>query len=371
MADFTADVSQLQSLQVELRGLANRAEGIAASIQSTGNDLGGIKSIANKGYPAKISTVQSAISKAAQGTSAASTRIGKIASTYNNCEIAAKSAISNAETTALGHLAGSSASVVTALGTLANGRGGTDGGVRPPNVFPLGIGALLVGLANTNGANKLLNPSSSGSFSEASGKTYAKWDFVKGDVDFGVESKCKVGLWKGSINMDDGSNSASASAEILTGGVKGSIKASLYKDGKLQPELSASAKAEINMVSGKVNAQKGDDNLNVHAEAEGKAGVASVKAEASVTDEGLKLEAGAEAYAVKGKLKGGIKVFGVKIDLSVEGGAGGASATVGGEVSTTKASGKLGAGLGLGAGIEVSIDWKDAAKSIYKYFRKK
>ena len=59
----------------------------------------------------------------------------------------------------------------------------------------------------------------------------------------------------------------------------------------------------------------------------------------------------------EGKVSGGITVFGVKIDLSVSGKAGGAGAKASAKVGTEAVEGELGLGLGLGLGIKGKIDW--------------
>ncbi len=93
MADFTADVAQLENLKAELKSLGSRADEIASSVNSIGNSLGGIRSLANKGYPAKIGVASGSISKAAEGTRTASARMGRIAEAYRQCETEAKAAI--------------------------------------------------------------------------------------------------------------------------------------------------------------------------------------------------------------------------------------------------------------------------------------
>ncbi len=58
-------------------------------------------------------------------------------------------------------------------------------------------------------------------------------------------------------------------------------------------------------------------------------------------------------------MKGGITIFGIKIDAAVEGKAGAIGAKAGGEVSNSKASVDVGGSLGLGVGVKISVDWSD------------
>lgn len=64
-------------------------------------------------------------------------------------------------------------------------------------------------------------------------------------------------------------------------------------------------------------------------------------------------------YFSQGKVSGGFTIFGIKIDAGVTGKAGGAGVSAEGKVTTGGVSGKIGAGLGLGAGVEISIDWSN------------
>ena len=74
---------------------------------------------------------------------------------------------------------------------------------------------------------------------------------------------------------------------------------------------------------------------------------------------GAKCKVGAEAYLAQGKVSGGFTIFGINIDAGVTGKAGGAGVNAEGKVTTGGVSGKIGAGLGLGAGVEISIDWSN------------
>lgn len=153
---------------------------------------------------------------------------------------------------------------------------------------------------------------------------------------------------------------------------KGEVGAALYKDGKLAPQIGARAEVSAVGAEGEANAAFGSKNNNVHAKVNGKAGVANAYAEASAgrmtyktesgelkTTDGVKLEAGAEAYAWEVKASAGVDVFGIKIDVGTSGKAVGAGVEIGYTQTTGGMKGKLGLGVGLGAEVEVSIDWSD------------
>ena len=114
----------------------------------------------------------------------------------------------------------------------------------------------------------------------------------------------------------------------------------------------------------------GNDTFNEHSEAKGEVLGGEAKAEAGVgvitvknsdgkevTAIGAKAEAGAEAYVAKGEISRGFTIFGVNIDVGVEGKAAAVGAKAGGSITTGGIQGEIGASLGLGVGINFSIDW--------------
>ena len=151
---------------------------------------------------------------------------------------------------------------------------------------------------------------------------------------------------------------------------KGEVGATLYKDGKLAPQLSVSGEASVVGAEGEASVGLGSENNNIHTKASGKLGTAKIKGEAGVgkityksedgqirTGYGMKGEVGAEAYVAEGTVSGGLNIFGIKIDVGLTGKFGGAGAKAGGHVTTGGASGNLHIGAGLGVGLNVSVDW--------------
>ena len=81
-----------------------------------------------------------------------------------------------------------------------------------------------------------------------------------------------------------------------------------------------------------------------------------------ISGDGVEIGGKAESYAATGKVTGGKTFFGIKIDVSIEGKAGGAGVEGGFMANDSSVSAKLGAGLGLGAGVELTVDWSGAGK---------
>ncbi len=196
------------------------------------------------------------------------------------------------------------------------------------------------------------------------------WDLSKGNLDVNVGIQAKGYLAKGEASGYVGIASGKVSAEVGSGAVGGKAGISLYENGKLSPKVYGEAKAEAALVKGKVEGQIGNEETNVHvkgegtvlgAEAKAKGGIGKITTEdssgKSVTGYGVEGKVSAEAYLVQGKVSGGVTVLGIKIDASVSGKAGGAGIKAGGSVTTNGVSGEIGAGLGLGAGVKISIDW--------------
>lgn len=199
-----------------------------------------------------------------------------------------------------------------------------------------------------------------------------KWDTKKKDADLSVSATAEGHLARGKLSGSVGDLSGSVEGKIGVVSATGTLGVSLYKDGKLSPALEGKLKLEAAAAKGKVEAQYGNEQFNGHAKAEGSVGVASVEAGGGAgmityTDEagsqktelGVQGKAGAEAYVATGELSGGVTIFGIKIDAKVRGYAGGAGASASGRFTTGGISGSIGAGLGLGGGVEISVDWSN------------
>lgn len=215
---------------------------------------------------------------------------------------------------------------------------------------------------------------------DVNGNAKVKWkkneDGSWEDASAEIEGSASFHGAKGSVEVNVGALSGSASASLLNASVNGAIGASLFKDGKLAPSVSAELKGKVNVAEGEVKAQYGDKYNNAHikasgevlgasAEASGSAGVITYKNSNGETVKaiGVQGKVGAEAYAAQGSISGGVSILGVKIDVSATGKAGGAGASASGQVTSNGASGSIGAGLGLGGGLAVAVDWSGAVEN--------
>lgn len=198
------------------------------------------------------------------------------------------------------------------------------------------------------------------------------WDVENGEAGVELGAEAEGHLAQGKLNVSYGYMNSSVTGTVGSVAATGVIGASLFKDGKFTPAIQAEVSVEGSVLSGEIENRIGTEDNNIHAKASGEllgaeaeAGVAIGKITVdgddgnSKTAYGVKAEAGAEAYLAEGEVSGGFTIFGIKIDAALEGKAGGAGVSAGGSISTAGVSGKIGAGLGLGAGLEISIDWSN------------
>lgn len=242
-------------------------------------------------------------------------------------------------------------------------------------------GSVLSG--EKTGEGKLWGISTAGTVSgailtgDASIKSRASWKFKDKDGNwdfksFGIstEAKASGAVVKGEVEGNLGYLHGKASGKAITGAVKGEAKFTLYDDGKLNPSLSIGAKAEGSVLQGDAEVGFGTDQYGVyakadgdllHAEAEAKAGVGYLgKDKDGNATYGASAEASAMASVAQGKVKGGITVFGIDIDVGVKGYAVAAGVEAGGSITTEGVTANFSGALGLGAGLDVSVDWSDA-----------
>lgn len=200
----------------------------------------------------------------------------------------------------------------------------------------------------------------------------AKWNLEKGDAGIEYGGELSGHILKGEASGNIGILGGKADASLGNVGVSGKINATLFEDGKFTPSLGAEVKGEASALKGSAQGYLGNENYNAHANASGTLFGAEASAGAqigavtyknkqgqTVTAYGVKGEVGAEAYVAEGKVSGGFTFMGIDIDIGVSGKAGGAGVEAGGSITTDGAHGEIGAGLGLGAGVEISVDWSD------------
>ena len=183
-------------------------------------------------------------------------------------------------------------------------------------------------------------------------------------------AKASGSIVSGKASGSYGALSGNAEGKVLAGEAQATGKGVLVEDGKFAPQLAVEAKAGVDVAKGSLGATLGNECFNghvgakgelLHADAHAGAGIGKITYEdekgEKQTGYGVYAEAGAEAYLAKGSISGGLTICGVKIDVSVEGKAGGAGAKGEFKAETGKLSAGLGLGFLLGGGVNVSIDW--------------
>lgn len=205
---------------------------------------------------------------------------------------------------------------------------------------------------------------------EASLKPYSKGSKERGDeskdsATFGAKGSVEAYAAKGKVQADAGFVQGEDEVKVLTGALSGSLGASLFSEGSFAPGFEAKATAEGSVFSNEASVRVGTQDFNAHVKGEGKVLTGKAEAKFHVGDGEVEAKAGAEAYVATGELSGGLTLFGVKLDASVEAKAGGAGAKAGGKVGLSSAEGELGLGVLLGLGVKVKVDWSGAQKALY------
>jgi hypothetical protein len=213
---------------------------------------------------------------------------------------------------------------------------------------------------------------------EVSTKFKSKIDFEKGEVDLiDAEVSAKGHLAKGEVSGNFGYLNGSAEGMVGYGAATGKLGISLFKKGKFSPQVEAKVKGEVAALKGKAETSFGTDDTNVHIKGDGSLMYASVEAGVAAgvitykdkngnvkQGYGVQASAGAEAYAAKGKVSGGLSLFGIDIDVGLEGKAGGAGAKASAQATTGAISGEIGLGLGVGLGLDVEVDYSKFVSNI-------
>lgn len=197
-----------------------------------------------------------------------------------------------------------------------------------------------------------------------------EWEFDELGLEYAIAGEAHVA--KGSAKGNIGYLFGRTNATVGEVSAKGGVGASLYKDGKLSPQLYVELGGKAVGLKGDAEVGLGTEHNNVHVKGEGEIGVAEAGVSGQIgkityKDDkgkvkqayGVKGEVGAEAYAATGSVEGGFSIFGIDIDIGVSGKAGGVGGKVGGYATTGGISGSISGGLGLGVGLDISIDWSD------------
>ena len=201
-------------------------------------------------------------------------------------------------------------------------------------------------------------------------KNKSSFKFKDGGT-FGLDTEASAtgALAAGRVEGNIGLLHGDASGKVGAVTASGKVKATLWDDGKFDPSLSVGGKLSGSVLQGEVNGGFGNDQYDVHvgasgdllhAEAEGEIGAGHFKDKDGNDQYGVYGKVGGMASLAQGKVKGGFKIFGIKVDASVKGHVGAVGATTGAGLTTKGANVKLGGGLGVGGEVELSVDWSDA-----------
>lgn len=199
-----------------------------------------------------------------------------------------------------------------------------------------------------------------------------QWDLDKGDVAATVTGKLEGHLVDSKQSWTLGPVNGEAEAAVGIAAVSGAVGLTLFHNNVFQPSLTGQVKAETSAAKGKLSGHLGSDANNIHTKVEGsllsadayaKAGIGMITVKGTdgqdQTALGVTATAGAEAYVAKGSISGGFSILGIKIDATLEGKAGGAGVKAGGTITQNGVTGSIGAGIGIGTGLCISIDWSN------------
>lgn len=337
MSDFSVDTEAVKkqgdvfsTIISSLGGYSGQVSGIAAQLCISGGGAAGLRSSLQK--------VVDNLEKEKEGVQSLKSCLEGSAFLYSLAEKSIMGfAMSGGENSSLANSVGASAAATAASGSVAN----------------------KDGTAQANG-----------SFGSASASARAEAHAEDGDYGANASANAEVSVLKGEASASGAYGEATASGSVLSANAEVSAGANLHiKDGIAYGEATASAAVMAAVASAKIDGQYGTEKNNVHAQAEGSVLEAAAEAKTGITvnENGtstITAKAGAEAYLAKGEVSGGFSLFGVKVDLGIEGGIG-VEAKAGGEVSTSGI--ELEVGLGPIGGT-VGIDWSDFSLNPLDWF---
>lgn len=175
--------------------------------------------------------------------------------------------------------------------------------------------------------------------------------------------------WQWRARYDDGTTNGEIEVKTLPWEISKKGEARWWKDGKLNPQVIIDVSAIGALIGVTVSGRHGTDNYNIHADGEGQIGYGEVSANLKIgqvedkdgkTGYGITGKIGAIVAAARGRVKSGVTIFGVDINITARGYAGGVGFTAGVEATTNGVSAGIDYAAGLGGGVSVSVDWSDA-----------
>ena len=206
---------------------------------------------------------------------------------------------------------------------------------------------------------------------EYKSKGQANWTFKEGGKEadpkngsIGISESVSVSAYFAKVKGGYRGKYGEYSNEFTVGGgsTKGELGATLFDKGKINPGLYIKGEAETYLIREKRSVRLGTEDVNVHASGEETLFGAKADGKAGFNlQEGVFAKAGAEAYVAKGEIKGGIDLFGVKVDLTGEA-MYGVNATAGAEVGPKAAEGELGLGP---VKVKLNVDWSGLTQRLF------
>lgn len=201
-------------------------------------------------------------------------------------------------------------------------------------------------------------------FAKPYGKEKRSDEKDKDSASYGVEVGVKGNVAEGKLSHDCGLLHTTLSGSVLGVSATGSLGVSTLSDGEHDLGAEAKLKGTASALTGEASTRLGTDAFAIHTKSKGELGTASAEAGVHIGGDGFEAALGSEAYVAKGEVATGITLMGVSVSLTKEGSFGGKGVAAEARLDSTGMEGRLGAGLGFGAGVRVKVDWSGLPKAL-------
>ena len=194
----------------------------------------------------------------------------------------------------------------------------------------------------------------------------AVFDPAGGNVGVSASAFASATGARASAGFENGYSHAKAEAAAGFVGAGAAADMSLMKDGSLKPSVNASVQAEVSALKAAAGAGLHHDGYSLKADAKGSVGTASAAANLSLDPAGGNMSADVNAMAAAAKGQASVSADVGLATVGVKGtgyaGAAGVHAGVGFKDGTLSAN--VGAALGVGGGVEMSVGLGNWAKKL-------